>query len=915
LARAFPQTLERERNFVSFISVSQAKGFNRPALLAALAVTGVVLLLERVGALESFEGTLLDARFAMARSTGSPLDEGLCFVAIDDGSIDTIGRWPWPYSVQAIAIEEIHRCGARVIAFDILYESPSQQEGEDEALAAAIGACRGVVGANSDPRDPFGSGASDPSSDSPLGRLLEVLGTSLRTPNDEAAERAGLDDQWRDRLDAESSRLRERVAWLRLRQLASQGNPPASLADFEAALGVLSGEDTSAERNRVRRVWDRELAWAALSRWMPSTTARPSPIDAPPILPVARAAGGVGLVFGVDDRDGMMRRVLPFMPTPGGNCLQLGVAAAAKYLDIDPRTVRVEGAQLVVGDRRIPLHHGSIVIDWPTAMFEGTRVLRGGGMQRPTVPIASLVELKREREKLAQNEERYRSVAQSIAEWLRLPIDGMQSLPVPESLLGEALESIEFQLPGVLDKGFEALGPEPSEDERNLASHVILWSKLLKEVVRARHDLAQRESLVRAAIEDRLVFVGFHATAVAADVRNTPFGTGTPGVYVHAAVANMVIDRRGLMFAPAWTEPLATVLLGVVLAVIASGLTAGRGALAAFGALATYGTVAWLSFDMWSLVVPMSGPLLGGFGSWVAGVTFVAVTGQRERAKIIRQFRARVSSELVGLLTGNPDALSVGGAEREITVLFGDLAGFTTLSEQLGGPQVVFTLNRYMGALTRGLTARRAYVNKFLGDGLLAFWSAFGNEPDQCRLAVEAAHVCQEEVAALGEAPEFRDRPRIRLRLGIATGKAVVGDCGAPPDLNDYTAIGDVVNLASRLESANKQFGTSVLIDGNTAANAGEAAQCALLRLGRVVVVGQSVPVEVFALVDGAFSPEARSAIERAVVAFEGRNRETARSAWKSVVDSGAASIAKPFIAALDDSEDPLDGILRLRAK
>lgn len=635
------------------------------------------------------------------------------------------------------------------------------------------------------------------------------------------------------------------------------------------------------------------------------------------------------MVFGEPDSDGQMRRVHPFITTPGGDCLQLGIAAAARFMQVDPQRVSVSSERVQVGDRGVPLLDGMIVVDWPTAMFTDRSALRGGGERRPAIPFGTLVRVAQIRDAAERNEAAWQALVPELAPLVQLPEESLRTLPLSTELRAKVLDEIDFflgddeaattadGLDPTLEVPAEGKSDEESEEARGLYIARLLRAarELMDLIPTRREELAAAEAVQRQLLEGRIVFIGFVATAIAADQINSPFGYRTPGVYVHAAVANMALEGRGLRFAPAWSEPLATLLLGILSALAAARMTAGRGALASLGALVVYAAVAWTLFAPASLVIPMAGPIIGGFASWVAGVALVAVISQRERAKIIRQFRARVSSELVERLTGDPDALSVRGAEREITVLFGDLAGFTTLSEQLGGPQVVSTLNRYMGALTRGLTARRAYVNKFLGDGLLAFWSAFGAEPDQCSLAIESAGVCQQEVAQLGESPEFRERPRIRLRLGIATGRAVVGDCGAPPDLNDYTAIGDVVNLASRLESANKQFGTSVLIDGRTASAAGGSAKGSLLRLGRVVVVGQSVPVEIFTMVDPDFPETARCAVTAAVEVFERGERREAIAAWQEVERAGAPSMAKPFLAALADEEEPCDGVLRLRAK
>ena len=215
-----------------------------------------------------------------------------------------------------------------------------------------------------------------------------------------------------------------------------------------------------------------------------------------------------------------------------------------------------------------------------------------------------------------------------------------------------------------------------------------------------------------------------------------------------------------------------------------------------------------------------------------------------------------------------------------------------------------------MGAMTDEVIATGGYVNKFLGDGLMAFWSAFEPQPDQAERAARAAVRCQERMAEICRQPGMEG---LSLRIGLSMGKAIVGDCGAPPRLNDYTAIGDVVNLAARLESANKQFGTGVLMDSTIAEGARATGLSGMLRLGRVVVVGQSVPVELWTSVPGLPESE-RAAVEAAVAAFAAGQGSTAREAWSRAAGTAAAErMAQPFLAALDAGD--ADGVLRLRAK
>jgi class 3 adenylate cyclase len=379
----------------------------------------------------------------------------------------------------------------------------------------------------------------------------------------------------------------------------------------------------------------------------------------------------------------------------------------------------------------------------------------------------------------------------------------------------------------------------------------------------------------------------------------------------------MVLTNEHVVLWPAWTGLVAAVVLGVACAHVAWRTGAGLSTTVTLACIAGWVLVAgaW-AFAALDLVIPVAAPVLAALASQAASVSTAAVVNQREKARITRQFRARVSPQLVELLASDPKALSMRGQQRTSTILFGDLAGFTTISEKLGSEAVVATLNLYMSAMAHELTERRAYVNKFLGDGLLAFWSAFGEEPEQGQLAVEACRACQRVVNEITARPDRQGLPKVSLRLGVATGVVTIGDCGAPPDLNDYTVIGDSANLAARLESANKQFGTAILFDGNTRALVRDSGGLPIVPLGKVVVVGQSVPIDLFTMLVEDPPEGWIEAVGKAVDAFARADFAACEAAWAAFESRfGATKVAKPFREAMEDPEDLRDGVLRLHAK
>jgi adenylate cyclase len=191
----------------------------------------------------------------------------------------------------------------------------------------------------------------------------------------------------------------------------------------------------------------------------------------------------------------------------------------------------------------------------------------------------------------------------------------------------------------------------------------------------------------------------------------------------------------------------------------------------------------------------------------------------------------------------NPEALTLGGTEVEGTVFFSDIKGFTTVAEQLSPREVVQRLNEYFGVSTDVVLDRRAMVDKFIGDAIMAVFGAPVQDPDHPAQACLAALEMEDVLSDFYNQEKHPDRPPFRSRIGIHTGRIVVGNIGTERRV-DYTAIGDAVNVAARLEQANKQYGTRILISQSTyeqAEHAIEAREIDLLRL-----TGKEQPIRVF---------------------------------------------------------------------
>jgi adenylate cyclase len=231
------------------------------------------------------------------------------------------------------------------------------------------------------------------------------------------------------------------------------------------------------------------------------------------------------------------------------------------------------------------------------------------------------------------------------------------------------------------------------------------------------------------------------------------------------------------------------------------------------------------------------------------------VTEVAERGRITKRFRAYVDPTLVNYVLENPDKPAFEGHEREMTVVFTDLKGFTALSEQLRGG-IVKLLARYIELMVPVIRRNNGYVNKFIGDGILFFFGAPADNPNHAADALATLLEMDRALGPLNAELEAQDLPTLTMRAGVSTGTMFVGDAG-PSFASDFTVLGDRVNLASRLESANKVTGTRNLITSRTIRLAGDGF---LTRpVARLQVAGKREPVVVHELLGRKADVDART--------------------------------------------------------
>jgi class 3 adenylate cyclase len=299
------------------------------------------------------------------------------------------------------------------------------------------------------------------------------------------------------------------------------------------------------------------------------------------------------------------------------------------------------------------------------------------------------------------------------------------------------------------------------------------------------------------------------------------------------------------------------------------------------------------------------------------------VAGLRERDLIKRSFERYVSKAVADEVLRNPQLAKLGGSRREITAMFVDLGGFTGISEKLAPEAVVAHLNEYFEAACGAILAQDGAVSEFQGDGIVAFWGAPLARPDDSARACLAALGCERALTELRARWEARGLPRLRFRIGLHTGEMVVGEVGSA-ERGKYAVVGDSMNLASRIEGANKLFGSRILISEATRLRAGDAVECR--ELDCIRVVGRQQPVRVYEVLarPGELEPaqaRAREAFAVGLAAYRARDWDGAQRGFAAAIAQDPQDApAREFLerVAVLRSQPPApdwDGVFELVAK
>jgi adenylate cyclase len=347
-----------------------------------------------------------------------------------------------------------------------------------------------------------------------------------------------------------------------------------------------------------------------------------------------------------------------------------------------------------------------------------------------------------------------------------------------------------------------------------------------------------------ARFRNKIVFIGFTASGLR-DVFNTPFGEGTmSGIQLHASVADSVLSRRFIRPASRASKIVAGFAIAGAVGLLSALLPLWVALLASVAILTAW---VWMAAAMFrdGLWLNLTQPLAAGGLTLFAGTAYQYFVEGREKRKVRRLFGRYVSRDVYAQLLAHPELAELGGNRRDMSVLFSDIRGFTTVTERGNPEEIVAQLNEYFSKMVDVVFRHHGTVDKFVGDMVMALFGAPVDDEQHAEHAVQAAIEMVRELGALNRRWAAARMAQLDIGIGVNSGEMIAGNIGSS-SIMSYTVIGDNVNLGSRLESLNKEYKTRIIISDATRARL--AGVYDLRPLGEVVVKGKSKPVAIYAL-------------------------------------------------------------------
>lgn len=345
---------------------------------------------------------------------------------------------------------------------------------------------------------------------------------------------------------------------------------------------------------------------------------------------------------------------------------------------------------------------------------------------------------------------------------------------------------------------------------------------------------------------NKIILVG--ATAIGIyDLRVTPFGATYPGVEIHATAIDNILHHNFLIYSgfTKLFDLFTIIVFGLLMGLTIARMKAVKSMLFALVLIGIFIAINTFLFTTYNLWLNLIYPVLTMITIYLGITVYRYITEEREKKKIRGAFQYYLTASVINEMLKDPSKLKLGGDKKDLSVLFSDIRGFTTISEKLSPEELVHLLNEYLTAMTDVVFKYDGTLDKYMGDAIMAIFGAPLNQPDHARRACQTALEMVNELHRLQKKWQEEGKPALNIGIGINSGDMVVGNMGSEMRF-DYTVMGDMVNLGSRLEGINKEYGTNIICSEFTYNAVSEFMCCRELDLVRVK--GKKLPVKIYEL-------------------------------------------------------------------
>lgn len=873
-----------------------------------VATTLLVVMATMAGMLNTPEEWFYDLRTRFCQWGRPSPTKQLVHLDMDDAAIAAIGRWPWSRSEQAEILNELALAAPKAVALDIIYnerEQPTWVEDSqgrpvakvdhDAQFAAAIRRLGCTVLGYSHENQQLREKHS-PAFLQAVELLKSNPGIQSSTdllaylPDLKPAQQAELTRQF---ASARVQAIREIVAQHLSEGVASRNE---LFSRFRAALPATQPADDSYRdqtRRVVERAYDMEASLLAMRKSQPVQTPddlNPStgrkitglysePVSFVSLPEFTEAAKATAFFTYIKDGDGLMRHVPLLINERGRVSVSLGLGLALQTLGLSPDTVHVTRSTVILGSDanaiKIPvrdLYFPSTstqvagVFDIPWFGKAGPYAWQEMYDREQSVSVAEIWKVVDLRRRIRENNRQLREAcltlqgailggqpdeAQTALEQRPPNLDDPNAwAAVAAALLSDRKEDVEALIKSPPpDPGSPPTDPTALTEWRNKNYESLFYRaaisipKCVDELYKIQADIVAQRQKLAGLFGGKSILIGWTATGQT-DFVATPLHASCPGVRVHGAVFNAIMTRNFLTFAPMWVTFLLTGVFGLLSTLAVVRYSPGFAQVLALACALVYTGINCYLFGYHGYVMGLAAPLAAIALTWATGSVVRYIIERAERTRILKRFSTYVDPQLVNYVLEHPDKDVMAGDKRDITVCFTDLAGFTSLSEAMG-EQTVGLLNDYFSVMIPIIRKHRGYLNKLLGDGMMFFFNAPLPNASHTANAFDAVLEMQHVLTGFNRGLEEKGLPTVKMRVGITRGVMIAGDAGGEAaGYSDYTVLGDVVNLASRLEGANKASGTLILCNQD----ARDASHPTFLTrpVGILRVVGKKEGIETF---------------------------------------------------------------------